>query len=188
MAYFSITPSVLSSLVLLFFLFVASSSASKVVDVKVICAQVQDPKLCLSVLNSKPGGAKGADLVTLAQYTINVARVKATNTVNLINILIAKSGSDPKAKEHYKICLTHFNKDEGALNDIDYVQELLKKGDYFGVGTAASAVLTDVDDCLTGEDPEDPPYPDKSNLPQYADVVQKIVEILLIISKYLTEK
>ncbi|OIW03147.1 hypothetical protein TanjilG_11784 [Lupinus angustifolius] len=184
MTYFSITP----SLALLFLLYATLSSASKVVDVKDICAKARDPKLCSSVLNSRPVGARGANLITLAQYTINVARVKATNTVKLINILIAKSGSDHKAKNHYKTCLTHFNKDEGALNDIDYVEELLKKGDYFGVGTAASAVITDVDDCITGEDPEDPPYPDKSNLPQYADVVQKVVNILLIISKYLIQK
>ncbi|CAL0313691.1 unnamed protein product [Lupinus luteus] len=159
MTYFSITLSLISSLVTLFLLFAAASFASKVVDVQVICAQARDPKLCSSVLNSKPGGAKGVDLVTLSQYTINVARVKATKTVTLINSLIAKS-----------------------------VQELLKKDDYFGVGTTASAITTDVDDCITGEDPEDPPYPDKSNLPQYADVVQKVVDIILIISKYLIHK
>ncbi|XP_019430492.1 PREDICTED: uncharacterized protein LOC109337868 [Lupinus angustifolius] len=153
MAYFSITPSLISSLVLFFLLFVAPSSASNFVDVKVICAQARDPILCSSVLNSKVVGAKGAYLITFSQYTINVARVKATNTVNLINIMIAKSGSDPKAKEHYKICLTHFNKDEGAPNDIDYIEELLKKGDYFGVGTTASAIITDVDDCIIGEGP-----------------------------------
>ncbi|CAL0313693.1 unnamed protein product [Lupinus luteus] len=166
----------------------SASRASKVVDVQVICAQARDPKLCSSVLNSKPGGAKGVDLVTLAQYTINVARVKATKTVTLVNSLIVKSGGHPKAKSHYQTCLTHFNKDEGALSDINYVQELLKKGDYFGVGTAASAVITNIDDCITGEDPEDPPYPDKSNLPQYADVVQKVVDIILIISNYLIQK
>ncbi|KAE9597417.1 hypothetical protein Lal_00029892 [Lupinus albus] len=187
MAYFSITPSLISSLVLLLLLFAAQSSVSKVVDVTVLCAQAQDPKFCSSVLNSKPGGAKDADLVSLAQYTVNVARVNSTNTINLINALIAKGDSDPKAKAHYKKCLTHFNKDEGALSDIDRVQELLKKEDYFGVSTAASAVITDVDNCITGEDPEDPPYPDKSNLPQYADVVKKTVGILLIISKYLTQ-
>ncbi|KAE9597415.1 hypothetical protein Lal_00029993 [Lupinus albus] len=188
MAYFSITPSLIFPLVLLLLLFATPSSPSKVVDVTVICAQARDPKLCSSVLNSKPGGVKGADLVSLAQYTINVARVNATNTVKLINVLIAKSGNDLKAKAHYKTCLTHFDKDEGALGDIDYVQELLKKGDYIGVGTTASAIITDVDDCLTGEDPEDPPYPDKSNLPKYADVIQKVVDIILIISKYLTQK
>ncbi|KAF1896136.1 hypothetical protein Lal_00042903 [Lupinus albus] len=294
MAYFSITPSLISSLLHLL-------SASKVVDVTVICAQARYPKLCSSVLNSKSGEAKGAYLVSLAQYIINVARVNSTNKVipkktpigfivkkkthtlvshsecsellnkpvalqlgtithkgningyhlscniliqsihqtrnclkirkeqrflagatpkerpkktpigfivkkkthtlvshsecsekfqqvKLINVLITKSGNDPKAKAHYKTCLTHFNKDEGALSDIDYVQGLLKKGDYIGVGTAASAVITDVDDCLTGGDPKDPPYPDKSNLPQYVDVVHKVVDIILIISKYLTQK
>ncbi|CAL0322706.1 unnamed protein product [Lupinus luteus] len=163
------------------------SSASKVVDVKDICAKARDPKFCSTVLNSKPGGTKGADLISLAEYTINFARIKATNTVTLINTLIAKSDNDPKAKNHYKTCLTHFNKDEGALKDINHVQELLKKGDYFGVNTAASAVITDVDDCIKGEGPGEPAHPDKSNLPQQAVVVQKVASIILIISNLLNE-
>ncbi|KAE9599802.1 putative pectinesterase inhibitor domain-containing protein [Lupinus albus] len=100
MAHFSIIPSIISSLVLLFLLFAAPSSASKVVDVEAICAQAPDPKFCSSVLNSKLGGAKGADILSHAQYTINVHRVKATNTNNLVSVLIANSGNNPKAKAH----------------------------------------------------------------------------------------
>ncbi|KAE9599936.1 hypothetical protein Lal_00045446 [Lupinus albus] len=187
MAYFSIRPSLISYLVLVFLLFAATSSASKVVDVNVICNQAQDPSLCSSILNSKPGGTKGADLISLAQYTIDVARVKANDTINLINMLIANSDSDSKGKNHYKACLTNFNKDEGALKDIDYVQELLKNEDYFGISAAARAINIDIDDCITGYDTKDTPYDDKSKLPQHADIVEKVVDIILIISTYLIQ-
>ncbi|KAE9599803.1 hypothetical protein Lal_00045669 [Lupinus albus] len=184
MAHFSITPSIISSLVLLFLLYAASSSASKVMDVKVIDAQARYPKLCLSVLKSEPGGAKRADLIILAQYPINAAHVKANNTVNQTNMLIPKSDSDHKAKAHYKIFLTHFNKNESALNDINYVQELLNKGNYFRVSITTGNVLTNVDDCLTGENPKGTPYANKFKLPQYPDVLNKLLRIFFVLRKY----
>ncbi|OIV90428.1 hypothetical protein TanjilG_11782 [Lupinus angustifolius] len=188
MSYLSIRPSLFFSLVLLSLLLATPSSTSKVVDVKVICTRSQDSSFCSKILNSKPGGANSADLISLVQYTIDVARVDATDTLNLINTLIAKSGSDQKAKDHYTKCWTHFNKDEGALSDIDRVQDLLKKEDYIGVNTAASAIITNINDYIVGEDPEDPPYTDKSNLPQFVDVVKKVADIILVISKYLIKK
>ncbi|CAL0322555.1 unnamed protein product [Lupinus luteus] len=159
-----------------------TSSASKVVDVNDICNQVRDPSLCSSILNSKPGGAKGADLISLAQYTIGVGRAKAIDTINLINTLITKSGSDPNAKNHYKSCLKHFSKEEGALNVIDYVEESLKKGDYLNMSAASRAIMIDIDDCISGEDT---PYDDKSELPRYTDNVEKVAHIIVIISTYL---
>ncbi|KAK7290996.1 hypothetical protein RIF29_05825 [Crotalaria pallida] len=188
MAYFSLRSSLISFLVLTISLtFAASSHASNnaVMDVNIICKQTQNPSLCSNILNSKPGGAKGADLITLAQYTIDIVRGNLTNTISLIKTLIAQSGKDPKAKAHYEECLVHFGEEEGALGDINQTQELLKKGDYVGVNSAASAVISDVEDCISGEDPDDPAYPDKSKLPQYADVVSKVADIILVISKYL---
>ncbi|OIW15524.1 hypothetical protein TanjilG_13830 [Lupinus angustifolius] len=188
MSYFSIKPSIISCFVLMFVLFAESSYAAKVVDVNDICKQSQNPSFCLTILNSKPGGVAGADLVTLAQYTIDIVRGNLTNSVTLIQSLIANSGNDATAKSHYEQCLTFFGDKEGALVDIDYTQELLKKGDYFGVNSAASAVIVDVDDCIFGEDPEQPPYPDKSDLPKNADFIDKVLEALLIISQLLYQK
>ncbi|OIW21031.1 hypothetical protein TanjilG_28257 [Lupinus angustifolius] len=79
------------------------------------------------------------------------------------------------------------SKDEGALNVIDYAQESLKKGDYFSLSAASKAVIIDVEDCITGGDPEDTPYNDKSKLPQYVENVQKVVHIVVIISNHLIQ-
>ncbi|KAK7290997.1 hypothetical protein RIF29_05826 [Crotalaria pallida] len=187
MASFTIKPSSISCLVLMFLLFASSSSyaSNKVVDVSTICKETENPSFCLNILNSKPGGAKGADLVTLAQYTIDVVRGNVTNSISLIKSLIEQSGKDPKAKAHYEECLVHFSEEEGALGDINQTQELLKKGDYVGVNSAASAVTTDVQDCISGEDPDDPTYPDKSKLLEYADIIEQVVSIILVISNYL---
>ncbi|CAL0322699.1 unnamed protein product [Lupinus luteus] len=185
MTYFSIRPSLISSLVLLSLLLATLSSASKVVDVNTICAQTRDPSFCSQILNSKHGGANGVDLVSLAQYTIGVARVKATNTVKLINTLIAKSGSDPRAKSHYSACLTHFNNNKGALKHLDNIQHTLKMRDYYGVFQATTVVIVDVEDCIIKDDPN---YFDKSNLQQSADNFDRVLDIILTISKYLIRK
>ncbi|CAL0323686.1 unnamed protein product [Lupinus luteus] len=165
-----------------------SSYAAKVVRVNDICKKSQNPSFCLTILTSKPGGVAGADLVTLAQYTIDIVRGNLTNSVALIKTLISNSGNDATAKSHYQQCLMFFGDKEGALVDIDYTQELLKKGDYFGVNTATSAVIVDVDNCINGEDPEQHPYPDKSDLPKNADYIDKVLEILLVISQFLYQK
>ncbi|KAE9597408.1 hypothetical protein Lal_00029866 [Lupinus albus] len=190
MAHFCIRHPVISFFVLMFLLFSTSSYASKIVEINDICKQtMKNPSFCLSILNSKPGGAKGADLVSLSQYIIDVARDNITNTVNLIKSLIIESGNDPKAKAHYETCLVHFDDESEscALSDINYTQELLKKGDYGGVNIAASAVQTDVEDCISGESPGDTPYHDTSKLPQYADVIKQVVDIILIMSNYLVQ-
>ncbi|KAK7290998.1 hypothetical protein RIF29_05827 [Crotalaria pallida] len=188
MAYFFLRPSLTSCFVLMFLLFAASSNSSKVVDVSTICKETDNPSLCSNILNSKPGGAKGADLITLAQYTIDIVRGNLTNTISLIKTLIAKSGKDPTAKAHYEECLVHFSEEEGALGDINHTHELLMEGDYFGVKTSASAVIADMEYCISGEDPEDPIYPDKSKLPQYAHSIEQVVSIILVIPNYLMQK
>ncbi|KAF1874585.1 hypothetical protein Lal_00030013 [Lupinus albus] len=131
---------------------------SKIVEINDIFKQtMKNPSFCSSILNSKPDGADGADLLSLAQYTIDVARDNITNTINLIKSLIRESSNDPKAKAYYEICLMHSD-DESvncALFDIDYTQELLKKRDYGGVNITATTVQTDVEDCIYGESPSD---------------------------------
>ncbi|XP_057423673.1 pectinesterase inhibitor 1-like [Lotus japonicus] len=174
---------VFSSLVLGFLLFVASShAANKVVGVGELCKQTKNPSFCLGLLNSNPGGK---DLVSLGQYTIDVVRANATNTITLLKSLVAKSGRDPKANAHYKKCLEHFESDEGVLGDIQDTQEALKSGDYLGVNVHASALLDEVDDCISGESPGESPFPDRSLLPKYGGVMQQITSIILVISKYL---
>ncbi|KAL5080623.1 hypothetical protein RYX36_009044, partial [Vicia faba] len=78
----------------------------KIVPVNMICERVKNPSFCSNLLYSK----SGADLITLAQYTIDVVRANMTNTVNLINTLIASSHS-LNALSHYKLCLKVFVND-----------------------------------------------------------------------------
>ncbi|KAF1882933.1 hypothetical protein Lal_00003115 [Lupinus albus] len=166
--YFSFKPSLISCLLLTFLLFAESTFASKVVDVNLICKEVQNPSFCSNILNSKPGGAKGADLLSHANYTIEVVLGNITNTINLIKSLIAHSGNDPQAKSHYEECLVLFGGENGSLGEIMDTQKHLKDGDYYGVITAATSVIANIEYCISGEDPQDPPYPDKSKLPQSA--------------------
>lgn len=167
-----------SSLLLVFLLFIAPTYEIPIEQVSSICNQSKRPSFCFALLNSKPK----ANLVSLTQYTIDTTRTNVTNTIKLINSLIAQSVNDPKAKNHYKSCLEHF---KGALYNVDYTQELLKKGDYQGVNVAASSIQTNVDDCISGESPTDPPYHDPSMLPKYASIIELVVEIILIISNSL---
>ncbi|PNX56278.1 pectinesterase inhibitor-like protein [Trifolium pratense] len=172
------------SFIVLFLLCVASSSPTKVVDVETICKKAKNYSFCITLLKSKAGGA-GGDLVSLASYTIGVARTDVSKTINLIKTLIAKSGGNPKALSHYKNCLDHFGMDEGALGEIVEAQQLLKKGDYGGVNAHASGILTDVDGCLSGDSPTDPPFHDTSSLPKYAAIVEQVSQIILIITNFL---
>jgi pectinesterase inhibitor-like protein len=90
-----------SCLMVVFLLCVVSSYAVKVVDVDTICKNVtSNPSFCFTLLKSK----HAADLVTLAQYTIDVARSNVTNVVNLIKKLISQSGSDLNPKNCYENC------------------------------------------------------------------------------------
>jgi pectinesterase inhibitor-like protein len=96
----------LSSVVVVFLLYVSFTYATKIVDVNTICKNTMNPSFCSALLNSNPGASQ--DLVTLAQYTIDVAHTNATNTINLIKKLIAQKGSS-EAHMHYHSCLFFFN-------------------------------------------------------------------------------
>ncbi|TKY46392.1 Pectinesterase inhibitor 2 [Spatholobus suberectus] len=168
----------LSSLVLVFLLFVASSNAIPIEQVNAICNQTKSSSFCFALLNSKPD----ANLVNLTQYTIHITHTNVINSIKLINSLIAQSANDTEAKTHYTSCLGHF---KDALDHIDYSQELLENGDYQGVRVAAGATLGDIDDCISGESPSDPTYPDHSMLPQYAAAIDLVAEITVIMSKSL---
>ncbi|KAL5098409.1 hypothetical protein RYX36_002736 [Vicia faba] len=159
----------------IFILCVSSSYGAKVVDVDTICKGVINYTYCSNLLNSKPGESR--DLISFAEYGIEVARVNVTNTINLIRRLIAKSGSNVEAKRHYKMCLYHFD-EEGALNLVDEALEYFKKGNYDSASQSVGAIQVHASDCVSGESPGETPYPDTSQLPKYAHAVTQISEIL----------
>jgi pectinesterase inhibitor-like protein len=174
-----------SLLLVVFLLCDVSSYAMKVVDVGTICKNVNDnPSFCLTLLKSK----NGTDLVTLGQYTIEVARIDLTNTVNLIKKLISQSGSDIKAKAHYENCLSLFGTgDGGALSELVDAEKYLKSGEYISFRVQVNNMIADYSDCITGGDPSVPPYQDRSVLPKYAEVVHDVVDILFAITIFLLE-
>jgi pectinesterase inhibitor-like protein len=156
----------------------------KVVNVDAICKNVTDnPSFCFTLLKSK----HGADLVTLAQYTIDVARINVTNIVNLIKTLISQSGSDPKAKSHYENCLSSFGTENGALSMLVDGEQYLKNGDYQEFGVQVAGLFGDYISCIETDSPDDPPFPDKSLLPKYARIFRDVVEIMNVILNYLLE-
>jgi len=168
------------SITVVFLLCVTFSYATKTVDFETICKTAKDPSFCSTFLKSRPIGV-GGDLVSLAQYSIENVHTNVTNTVDLITKLVAQS-RDMNEKSHYGNCLQHFN------SIVEYVKEaqgFLKIGDYGDVHMNANFIIVNVDDCLFGDSPSDPPFHDTSLLPKYADVVQKIAEIIFIISNLL---
>nr|XP_027187170.1 pectinesterase inhibitor 1-like [Cicer arietinum] len=172
-----------SFIALVFLLCVTSSYGAKIADIGTICKKATNPSFCINLLKSKPGGAT-QDLVSLTQYTINVVSTDIKNTINLIKKLSGQS-SDPKAKTHYKNCLSNFGADEGALGEVSEAQQLLKSGDYNGVNLRASAIMTDVDDCISGDSPGTPSFQDRSNLPKVAGVVTQVSQVILILTNFL---
>lgn len=162
---------------------VTSSYSSKIVEVNVICQKAKNPSFCSTLLNSKPGGTNGADLVSLAQYTIDVLRVKLTNTVKLINTLISRSGKDVKALTHYKNCLKYYFADGGAIFVLGNIQRVLKEGNYNLMSVGANDIIHDISDCIN-----DPNYHDTSSLPNYGQVALQIDQIIQIIAGFLMSK
>ncbi|XP_058746629.1 pectinesterase inhibitor 1-like [Vicia villosa] len=172
-----------SFFVAVFLLCVVSTYAVKVVDVDVICKNVDNTPFCLNFLKLK----HGVDLVTLAQCTIDAVRIKATSIVNLTTSLISQGGIDSEAKAHYESCLGYFGWD-GALSDLVTAEKYLKSEDYYSVINVASTLIVDYMYCVEGESPGELPYPDKTKIPKYAKFIKEVAAILLSISHLLLKK
>lgn len=159
---------------------VASSYAANDVNLQDLCKQTKYPSFCLTLLKSKPRNV-GGDLVSLARYSIDVLNTDASATVTLIKKLIAQSRGVPKKQAHYKDCLDHFGED-GILGDLLETRLLLKSSDYQGVNIHMAGVMTNVDDCLSGDSS------DTSLLPKYANNVNQVADVILIIAAILLKK
>ncbi|XP_058768941.1 pectinesterase inhibitor-like [Vicia villosa] len=159
------------------------SSTNKVVDVDAICKQTKDPSFCSNLLNSKPGGV-GQDLVSLVQYTLDVALSNTTNTVHLIQVLIAQKGSDVEAQFHYNVCYRRF---ENVIDGIVNARESLKLRDYYNAISSVGHIRLMIDYCLKGSGPGEPPYHGNPMVPKYADVVDQVAIIMDFILRKLCD-
>lgn len=174
-----------SSLMVLFLLCVSSTYATKVVDENTICSKAKNSSFCSTLLKSKPGSSK--DLVSLAQYAVEVVHANITNSSNLITKLLAQSGSDKAARFYYSRCLYHFGEEGGALASVKKAENELKMGDYKGLDESMTDIWYDVFICLTRESPSDPPYHNTSLLPKYGQVIYQVINIIHIIISYLVK-
>ncbi|CAK8532126.1 unnamed protein product [Lathyrus sativus] len=173
-----------SYFLVVFVLCVSSSYAAKEVDVDTICKEVSNSTYCSALLNSKSGESR--DLISFAEYAIEAARVNVTNTLELIKNLIANSGSNVEAKRHYEMCLYHFD-EEYALGLVNEALDYVKSGAYESARQNAWAIQSHATDCVSGESPGETPYPDPSQLPNYAQLVTQTSEIFAHIVKFITQ-
>ncbi|RYR05704.1 hypothetical protein HN51_041951 [Arachis hypogaea] len=184
------------SLVLAFLFLDATPYAAKIVTVEEICknpnpAYALTFAYCSNLLNSIPGGAKGANVDSLAQYTLEVLQSNLTNTVNLLKSLIANSSTSPDLLDVYHICLNNLDDiggrgQQGALAEIKAIKNGLKQHAYGLVISGLHDTLfylrscTSVDHGTPNRDFHDP-----SLLPQYTGDILKVIGILDAISGYL---
>ncbi|KAK7271712.1 hypothetical protein RJT34_27835 [Clitoria ternatea] len=171
---------------MVFVLFVSSSHVAQGVELDSICNKTENYSFCFNLLNSKVGhGTTGVDLVTLAQYAIDVTRVNITNSMKLINHLMRKNANSPEASDHYYLCLKDLGYERGALAHVMAAEEALKVGDYSLLKIEATSIQIFIDACIEGESPEDSPYHDTSRLPKYAHIIGQVTDIIVIISNFL---
>ncbi|KAL5080627.1 hypothetical protein RYX36_009048 [Vicia faba] len=175
-------------LLVILVLCVASSNSTKVVEVNDICKESFQESFCSKLLKSRPGGAKGVDLVNLAQYTIDVVRANLTNTLTLLHKLIPES-STVKAKKHYDTCLLDLGPVGTSasvhLNDAD---SSFKRGDYKNMAASTALLVQNILHCRN--DRKDYYYyydygSDKALFTNYVEVVLQTSKILDIIATYL---
>jgi len=171
----------LSLLSVFLILFVASSSSisAKVVEVNVINKEASKPSNCSYLLNSKPGGANGVDLIHLAEYILDVLDHNMTDTYKLIIQL--QSGDNPTIINYYDCCsLDFFNVDTATIRLVDAKLDFQVKH-YQAMAKDTADVMKCLLECSNSlKENETSPL-----LAKYVDHLQQGVQVLQIITKYL---
>ena len=170
-----------SILLVLFILYVASSNSfsAKVVDVDIICKEASNPSYCSNLLNSKPGGAKGVDLVHLAQYTIDVLNNNWTHTYDLIRDMTEIAENDTVAG-YYDRCADDFMNYsiDTRLSD---AESNLHIGKYPAMAKESVDIIRYALDCIRNLRQHDT----SPLLRQYVQNFQQAAQVFQIITKYL---
>ncbi|XLR28618.1 hypothetical protein S83_056518 [Arachis hypogaea] len=183
------------SLVLAFLFLDATPYAAKIVTVEEICknpnpAYALTFAYCSNLLNSIPGGAKGANVDSLAQYTLEVLQSNLTNTVNLLKSLIANSSTSPDLLDVYHMCLNNLDdiggRGQGALAEIERIKNGLKEHVYSLFISGLTDTLIYLQNCMSVDHgTPNREFHDPSLLPQYTGDIQKVIGILEAMSVYL---
>lgn len=108
--------------------------------VETICPETTDPCLCIGALQQDTRSEQ-ADLPTLCQVSIDMARSYAETSFDMIDI-ISQHVTDPRAKSAYKINSEMYKE---AIQAFDNTTQLLKSGDYFNLTGIASTMRLNID-------------------------------------------
>ncbi|KAF7837672.1 pectinesterase inhibitor-like [Senna tora] len=116
----------------------------------------------------------GAALTCMAEYAINIAKEKAAIAHSTLGTMV-QTTPEIRLKQHYHACLEHYT---DAMDNIEKVQKSYETKDFFGMNIAASALMTNVDDCETSEAPGYDPSVDlkrKNEELEYASIILMIL-------------
>jgi len=171
-----------SLLLVLFILCVASSNSisAKVVDVDIICKEASNPTYCSNLLNSKSRGAKGVDLVDLAQYTIDVLNDNSSRANDLMKNLMDIAENDTVASYYYR-CDTDFFDTDSFLISLRDAESNLHIGKYPAMAKESADIMQYLLDCIRSLHQHET----STLLAKYVDDLRQGAQVLQIISKYL---
>ncbi|KEH25473.1 plant invertase/pectin methylesterase inhibitor [Medicago truncatula] len=172
-----------SLLLVLLILCVASSNSisAKVVDVDIICKEASNPSYCSNLLNSKPGGAKGVDLVDLARYTIDVLNNNSSDTLNLIHNLVRSAENDTVANYYYRCDIDLLNHADSVTSSLTDAQVSLSFRKYPAMAKDSADIMKYILECI------DSLHKHKTSplLATYVENLRQSAQVFQIITKYL---
>jgi len=169
-------------LVLLILCFASSNSISaKVVDVDIICKEASNQSYCSNLLNSKPGGAKGVDLVDLARYTIDVLNDNTSDTLNLIISLIQSAENSTVANYYFRCDIDLLNHGDSVISSLTDAQVSLYFRKYPAMARESADIMKYILECIDSlHEHETSPL-----LAKYVENLQQGAQVFQIITKYL---
>ncbi|AES75106.1 putative pectinesterase inhibitor domain-containing protein [Medicago truncatula] len=172
-----------SLLLVLFILCVASSNSisAKVVDVDIICKEASNPTYCSNLLNSKSGGAKGVDLVDLAQYTIDVLNDNSSRAFDLMKNLMDIAENDTVASYYYRCDSDFLDTENSILLRLRDAELNLHNGKYPAMAKESDDIIQYLLDCIHSLQEHET----STLLAKYVDDLRQGAQVLQIISKYL---
>ncbi|XP_028760051.1 pectinesterase inhibitor-like [Neltuma alba] len=133
------------SIIVVIFLCIAPCAYSNTPSVAEICSKHNNPVFCEEILKQK----QGSDLSSLAAYVIEQIQIRVGSTKTALDSMVHQT-QEPRLVQHYTSCAQHY---DDALEGIKKTKQQLDNKDYFGMDVAASAVMTDIDDCASSEAP-----------------------------------
>lgn len=132
---FSLNNSFVLISMLLFLIFLSSTTFTSADSIKEICQQTNDPYLCFDSFKSDPRSTN-ASLTTLAHISIKSAQKSAKAARKLIHSALYSG--------NYTECITIY---DDAISNLKKCKKVLKAHDYGQLNTLVSGAMTDASLC-----------------------------------------